>query len=71
MPRAKGESTSFKIGLRSEVYKTLQEESEINGVSMSAYISMLIMKNSVERKAMKFVGNFTSEQLQEAMKNQP
>jgi hypothetical protein len=58
----------IQVQLTPAVYEVLGQESEKLGISRSAYISMLIMKNKTESSAVEFLSTLTPNQISEAFK---
>jgi hypothetical protein len=55
------------ISINEQVREVLEDSSKRFGISMSAYISQLIMQKDVEWQMSRFMKNLTPEQLQKAL----
>ena len=58
------------ITMNDEVRKLLETSSKRVGISMSAYVSQLIMQKEIEYQTAKFMSSLTPEQLQRAVEQQ-
>jgi len=58
------------ITMNDEVRQTVETSAKRIGVSMSAYISQLIMQKEIEYQTSKFMSSLTPEQLQKAIDQQ-
>jgi len=58
------------ITMNEEVRQTVETSAKRNGVSMSAYISQLIMQKEIEYQTAKFMKSLTPEQIQRAVEEQ-
>jgi hypothetical protein len=60
-----GERKSIRLGIsvQPEVLNVLQEDSKRYGLSISGYISQLIMQKNLELSALRVVSKLTDEQI--------
>lgn len=58
------------ITMNDEVRKLLETSAKRVGISMSAYVSQLIMQKEIEYQTAKFMSSLTPEQLQKAVEQQ-
>lgn len=58
------------ITMNNEVRETLETSSKRFGVSMSAYISQLVMQKDIEYQTAKFMKSLTPEQIQKGIEEQ-
>jgi hypothetical protein len=58
------------ITMNDEVRQTLETSAKRIGVSMSAYISQLIMQKDIEYQTAKFMKGLTPEQIQKGIDQQ-
>lgn len=63
-------SRKMQITLQDDVYQNLQQDSTRFGLSMSGYISQLIMQKNIELSAAKALNALTGDQLREQIKLQ-
>lgn len=66
MPRQRAETIQVKFSFVREIYDIIKEDSASNGVSMSAYLSMLAKQKRIQDQAIQFVAKLTPEQIKQA-----
>lgn len=58
------------ISINDEVRETLETSAKRIGISMSAYISQLVMQREIEYQTAKFMKSLTPEQIQKGIEEQ-
>lgn len=58
------------ITMNDEVRETVERSAKRVGISMSAYISQLIMQKEIEYQTAKFMASLTPEQIQKGIEQQ-
>jgi hypothetical protein len=58
-----------KISLKPEIVQIIREDASANGISMAAYVSMLVTQKRLETSAMRLINAMTMEELKNAVKS--